>query len=66
MRFKPVSHDQGGNRIRVSNYPGHASLHGIWDVDMIQADDPDAHALATRLTASISADDIRRWEGGER
>jgi hypothetical protein len=56
--------DKGGNRIRVANYPGHASLHSIWDTDMIEADDSDAHALARRLDASISNDDVRRWQAG--
>jgi hypothetical protein len=56
--------DKGGNRIRVANYLGHASLHSIWDTDMIEADDSDAHAFARRLDASISDDDVRRWQAG--
>jgi hypothetical protein len=48
--------------IRVTNYPHYASLHRLWDTDMIEADDPEARALALRLDATISAADIREWE----
>jgi hypothetical protein len=57
-------YDHGGNMIRVSNYPRHASLHRLWDTDMIEADDPDADRLARRLDGSITEADIRQWESG--
>jgi hypothetical protein len=50
--------------VRVSNYPGHASLLRIWDTDMVEADDHDAHALAKRLDASIDEAATRRLQSG--
>lgn len=56
------NHDHGGNMIRVTNYPHYASLHRLWDTDMVEANDPDADHLARRLDASITAVEINDWD----
>jgi S1/P1 Nuclease len=55
------NHDHGGNMIHVVNYPHYASLHRLWDTDMIEADDPDADHLARRLDASITPAEVQEW-----
>jgi hypothetical protein len=56
--------DRGGIDIAVS-YKGQATnLHFFWDTDLVEMEG-DAEEVAQRLTASVSAEQRRKWEAGD-
>jgi S1/P1 Nuclease len=56
-------HDQGGNQEQVQaegQSPG--NLHRYWDVEFVRAQGSDPRALAARLIAQITPQEIRAWQ----
>ena len=57
--------DKGGNEVPVAGFGKRANLHGIWDTDFIERDDPDARNLAKRLDARITPNLAREWSASQ-
>lgn len=58
-------HDEGGNAKHVEAAHWRAgSLHHYWDVEFVQALDPDPQALADKLIGRIDARELRNWRVG--
>jgi hypothetical protein len=59
--------DKGGNCVRLAiGGPRTTTLHGFWDTGMIEADlGKDPQAVATTLSAQITATDRKAWEAGD-
>jgi hypothetical protein len=61
-----TDHDAGGNRKRVVDQQGaQASLHGYWDVELVQRLGPDPQRVAAALIERISPADLAAWRRGQ-
>lgn len=58
--------DKGGNCVPLAlGGPRTVNLHSYWDTVALEAIEPDAGKLATRLAAEITPADRKAWEKGD-
>jgi hypothetical protein len=58
--------DRGGNCIQLDPPVGPSqNLHAYWDTAVVGALGPSASAIATKLNARITPDEIRAWSAGD-
>lgn len=58
--------DRGGNCVPLAlGGPRTVNLHSYWDTVALEAIEPDADKLATKLTAQITPADRKTWEKGD-
>jgi nuclease S1 len=62
------NHDRGGNDLKVEavGFPHHSrdELHGYWDTQFVDALDKPVPALATKLLAQITPNQVSMWSHG--
>ncbi|MEO8300515.1 MAG: S1/P1 nuclease [Rhizomicrobium sp.] len=56
--------DRGGNRVRVTIGRERATLHRVWDSDVVEALGRDAAATAAGIERSLSPQDRKAWAQG--
>jgi len=57
-------HDKGGNQVRITMGRKRASLHRVWDADVVEALGFDAGAAADGIVRSITSAQRKAWSGG--
>jgi hypothetical protein len=56
--------DRGGNQVHVRIGRERASLHKVWDVDVVEPLGPDPDAIAAGIVRSITAAQRQDWQSG--
>lgn len=56
--------DRGGNDISVVFQGRHMNLHHLWDTGLIEYEGGSAAEIAGRINSSITAENIKVWQGG--
>lgn len=56
--------DKGGNQVHVRLGRERASLHKLWDVDVVDPLGPDPDAIADSIEQALTPDQRRDWQSG--
>ena len=56
--------DRGGNQVRVYMGRSRATLHRVWDSDVVEALGPGAEGAAGRIERSLSPQERKAWASG--
>ena len=56
--------DKGGNQVHLRLGRSHASLHKLWDVDVVEPLGPDPDAIAESIERDLSPGQRKDWQSG--